>query len=173
MSDFVDDRIAYPHLLGLRDAIGPELAARSLPELCDALLGAGAQVAFDTCSTDCGGMAWVRLADVFASENFPNLDITPVRGVQLMGQTFELGIVRGVDLPDDPREGMSTDVLQAAAQVQMADMSAMLAVMCGYFGARGIPYIVGQYTPYGIEGGCVGGSWQVRVQTGVAPKPVV
>lgn len=169
---FVNDRIAYPHLLGLRDAIGDELAARGLPELCDTLIGVGAQVAFDSCSTDCGGIGWSRLASAYSSTaNFPNADLLPVRGPLLMAETFELGVVRGIELPDDPHEGMDPDVLSAAAQIQMADMSAILAVMCGYFGKKGIPYIVGTYQPYGAEGACVGGWWQVLAQTGVAPKP--
>lgn len=170
MADFVDDRIAYPHMLGLQAAIGAELTARSLPDLCDMLLGAGAQVAFDSCSTDCGGMGWVRLAGAYSSSNFPNADLIATRGVLLMAETFEVGIVRGVELPDDAREGMDPGVLSAAAQLQLADMSAILAVMCAYFRTAGIPFIVGAYQPYGLEGGCVGGFWQVTAQTGVAPK---
>lgn len=170
MSDFVGDRIAFPHLTALRDAIGPELDARGLPGLCEGLIGAGAQTAFDYCDTSCDGMSWVRLDGAYASRDFPNADAEANRGRLLMAETFELGIVRGIDLPDDPAQGMDPAVLEDSAAVQLADMSALLAVICAYFGGLGVPYIVGSYTPYGPQGACVGGSWSVTAQTGVAPK---
>lgn len=171
MTDFTDDRIAYPHMVNLGASIEQELEARGLPGLCDTLLGAGAEMAFDQCSTECDGMAWVRLANAFSSQDFPIADMAASRSVILMAETFEIGLVRGIELPDRPQDGMDPDVLRAAARQQLADMSALLAVMCGYFRSKGIPFMVGQYQPYGPAGGCVGGSWTVTAQTGVAPKP--
>lgn len=170
MTEYVDDRIAYPHLLGLKDALADELDARGLPGLCETLIGVGAEVAFDFCDASCDGMGWARLAGAFTSSDFPIPDVTPHRGVLLMAETFEVGLVRGMELPTNPEDGMDPAVLDDAGRTQMADMSAILAVICAYFRSRSIPFIVGNYTPYGPAGACVGGYWQVTAQTGVAPK---
>lgn len=173
MTDFVDDRIAFPHLLGIRDAIAPELDARNLPGLCEVMVGSGAEVAFGACSTGCDGMGWVRLAGAFASADFPNPDSVPTRGPLLMAETFEIGLVRGMDLPDDPTDNDAMAVsVEDSGRIQLADMSALLAIICAYFRGLGIPFLVGDYAPYGPAGGCVGGSWRVTAQTGVAPKLV-
>lgn len=173
MADFTPDRIALPHLDGLLGVLEAELEARGLDDLCETFLGAGAEVAFEYCDSSCSGQGWARTASVFASSNFPIPDISPNRGALLMAEVFEVGIVRGMAIPSDPDEPIDRDELRSAAEKQHADMSAILASLCGYFRAKSIPFIVGAYSPYGPAGACVGGSWQVTVQTGAAPKPKV
>lgn len=168
---FVGDRIAFPHLDGLNQALVAELDARTLPELCETLIGAGAGVAFEYCSGACSGMSWVRLANTYGSADFPAADQVPNRGRTLLAETFEFGIVRGMTLPDDPKEGIDPAELRATAELQLADMSALLAVICAYFNGKSIPFVIGTYTPYGPMGDCVGGSWTVTASTGSVPKP--
>lgn len=161
------DSLAFPHAAAIAAAIPDELIARGLDDVCFVGVVPGAAASFDYCGGDCGGMAWVRVAGLFpSSTTFPYPDAARRPGPILLAQQFEVGIVRAIVVPDDG-EAPDEETQTAEAGIQLADMRAILAVICGYFTGRDIPFLLGSYTPYGPEGGCTGGSWTVTAQTGM------
>lgn len=160
----IADTLAYPYAKGLADAIEPELLRRGLPDLCFCGVVPGAQVALDYCGDGCGGMAWVRLDRMYPSAvSFPLQDTNRWPGPVLFAQVFEIGLVRGITLPDNAEPPTAADQDEFAAG-QLADMRALSDVICSYFGDT--PYLFGPYQPYGPTGGCVGGYWTVTAQVG-------
>lgn len=160
------DTLAYPHAKALADAIPPELVARGLDDLCFCGVVPGAQVSLDFCGDDCSGMAWVRLDRMYPSgTSFPIQDSVRRPGPVLFAQMFEIGLVRGLPVPDNG-EAPDAAAQDGVAQSQLADMRALAAVVCDYFESRDIPYLFGLYTPYGPAGGCGGGYWTVTAQVG-------
>lgn len=158
--EFEDDTIAWDHATGLIDALAPELERRNLPPTCFASVLPGALVALDHVNDACGAMAWSRVGSVFPSTIFPVQDQTPHRWGITGAMTYELGIIRGMELPDSG-EAPTAEQQFETARLQMADMKAILVTICGYFSSVGVPFIVGSYVPVGPDGGAVGGAWTV------------
>lgn len=161
----IDDAAAWPHLAGLRDAVLDEVATRGLAGFCDSYLAAGQQFALDNCNGDCEGVLWTRTAGAFPSVDFPNPQSAVSRGPIILAEQFEVGIVRGMSVPSKGQAYESDDFTRYT-QRQHADMAAILNAICGYFRGLDISFIIGNYTPYGPQGACVGGSWLVTARTG-------
>lgn len=159
--EYVDDDIAYLTGTGLGNLIPAELAKRDLPGVCDGAVMPGAETAFDQCGGECPGLWWVRVGSLFPSLTFPQPDIVShERRPVILAQQYEVGLVRAIELPDNG-EAADIETLTASARLQHADMRALLKVICDYFRAHDTPFVIGNYTPYGPQGFCVGGSWTV------------
>ena len=149
----------------LASCLCAELASSGLPEPCFCGIFPGEQAPFDFCACDSGGcgQAWVRLAAAGPSSFFPTIGGTSGLGscaAQLAFQ-FDVGVLRCAPMPDDQGSPPTMSAQFEAAQLQYADMMAMrrAIVCCARASKRGMD--LGQYTPTGPQGGCLGGVWAV------------
>lgn len=130
--------------------------------LCFCGVVPGAQTAIEYAG-DCGdsqdGMAWVRLAQSYpatgvgiASQRVGNCGAS-------LGFDLEVGVVRSIDVSEEaPTEQNSL----AWVERQFKDMqAARAAIACGVLHNK--DFILGEYVPFGPEGGMVGGAWTVYV----------
>lgn len=142
----------------LADAKGPELC------FCGVLPGDTVDEGLAAVGSCSGGMAWVRLANSYASTTFPDADAIAGCSVLLAAQ-FEIGVLRPIILGND-RRNPTSDELVAATRVQLSDMTAMhRAIRCCVGGSEvDFVYALGDYTPEGPDGGLLGGSWTLTVQ---------
>lgn len=160
-SEFVEDSIAWADLVGLSDALAAELVRRQLPTLTENLVLAGAAVSLDYIEGPTSGFSFARLGSGFQTNQFPFPQQTYVPGAGLqIARQFELGIARGITLPEDGSP-MTRDEWFEVSRLAMADMNAIAATICSYFGSRAIPFVVSNWIPLGPDGGVVGGSWTV------------
>lgn len=137
----------------LTDNLPPVCVCGTLPGVEVALLYTG------DCDVACG-QAWVRLAGAYPSVTIGQPSTRPGNCNSGIGADIELGIARCIDVGDADTPP-SPQVLAAAAQLQMDDMLAMWrAVACC---RQSKDWIVNAYTPFGPEGGLVGGSLLVQV----------
>lgn len=157
MATFEDDWIAFPHASGLIEALTTELEVRLLPGVCFAGVVPGSDIAMDYVNDECGAMAYSRVGAVFPSASFPNPDASPAL-MLTMASIIELGIFRGAPLNDNGEPATEEQQFEAT-RLQMADMKAMLDVICSYCDLHEIPVVIGSYAPIGPQGGVVGGSW--------------
>lgn len=161
-AELVEDTIAWQDAVGLSDAIGKELIRRQIPGVHEALVMPGVAITTDYVAGAGEGFSYVRLGNAYQVLQFPIPQATYQAGAPLqITRSFELGILRGVALPEDGN-ALTRDEWFDVTRLAMADMQALLAVICSYFGSRGIPFLVGSYQPAGPEGGVVGGSWTVQ-----------
>lgn len=176
VTPFVEDFFIYPRMLDLSACLTEQIEARGLPPACWNGIMSGATPAYDPCSCGGGsnGQAYVNLLTGFPSTNFPNPVNTPNCIPDLAFQ-LEVGVLRCYPTNSD---GTPLDVAQEleAVRLQMADMAATLAaIRCCMGNADAdddMQYLVGQYTPYGPQGGVVGGVWTVYVTQGTKPLEV-
>jgi hypothetical protein len=143
-------------LSDLATCLCAQILADGLPPVCTCGVMPGAAVALDyagECNDVCG-MAWVRLGASYPSVTIGQPSARPGNCGVSIGIDVEMGLIRCIDLgdgenPPDPAE------LTAAAVLQQADMMAMWrAVACC---RQAKDWVIGQYVPYGPEGGLVGG----------------
>lgn len=128
------------------------------------IVSAEASVYQDVC---CSGLAWVRVADIFASANdFPAPDTTVLLNcpIPAWGVVFELGVLRcaptgdAYTIPGCPE-------WTALFETIMADAAAMRAAACCL--AQGLDPSsvgIGSWAPLPTSGGCAGGTMQISVQ---------
>lgn len=179
----IDDTVAFPVLEALAACLCQEIAAADLPEPCFCGVLAGQLVANEHCgSEDCagdgctGGQAWVRLAGVYPSSQFPVQDQDQATCATLLAVEIEVGVARCAPVVSDEGGAMEGDAptlaqWHATTRLQMADMAAMRRAVLCCLGARSRDYLLGAYAPFGPEGGCVGGIWTVTVAEG-AIEPI-
>jgi hypothetical protein len=114
----------------------------------------------------CRGLGWVRIARI--------------SGVQQLGDTnniacfqaerdlvLELGVVRCA--PSSDVSTVPTEDQWTAAAFQLdTDQGSMEAAICCAFGdLEGLAaeeVAVGEYTPFGVDGNCIGGTMEVRIR---------
>jgi uncharacterized repeat protein (TIGR04076 family) len=162
----LDTRI-WPLTTKLASCLCAELAASGGPEPCFCGVLAGDSVAYDYCSPCQGdqcGMAWVRLASIIPMpSNTANSGLTlPGRCAPALVGIFEVGVLRCA--PTLTEDGQLPDmaVQLAAAELQASDMAAAgRAAACCFTDGRIVT--VGEWSPAGPIGGCLGGSWSVSV----------
>ena len=122
----------------------------------------GADVALDyagDCDDVCG-MAWVRLVTAYPSVHRAARRNGPATARAGIGIDVEIGIVRCIDVGDGTDPPDPAD-LAAAAVLQIADMMAMWrAVTCC---RPSKDWIIGTYTPFGPQGGLVGGTLPLAI----------
>jgi hypothetical protein len=172
---FQEDFLIYPRLLDLSTCLTEELERRGLPAACWNGVKAGAVPAFDPCACGGGtnGEAYVRLATAFPSTRFPQPVSDARNCIPPVAFQIEVGIIRCYQTNIDAGPLSVSDELDAV-RLQMADMADILGAVQCCLGAHDsdpteMEYLVGTYTPYGPQGGVVGGWWTVYVTQGVRP----
>lgn len=137
-------------------------------EACRTFLAPGGPPPWDTCC-DCGtgeGQAWVQIAQVFPTDNFPTQQTGAMRcpptgfGVQMF-----IGILRCAATVDDTgRAPSAAKMMEDARKVQRDRAIITEALRCCYLQTEDPgSYVVGAWTPLGPQGGCVGGQVGVQV----------
>lgn len=120
---------------------------------------------FGGCEDDaCGdGMAWVRMAGLYpaAAVGVPqqisgNCDAS-------LGLDLEIGVMRCISAGENDGSPVSPQELADAAFQQSQEALAMRAAVACCSPLTSKQYILGIYTPYGPEGGMVGGTWSAVV----------
>lgn len=112
----------------------------------------------------CGGAAWVRLDQSYPSLNFPEPDQTANCNT-LLAAVIEVGVMRTVAVGSD-RRAPSLDERTLDARRQFSDMSAMHRAISCCVGTSKLDfvYLLGDYQPFGPEGGISGGTWTMTLQ---------
>jgi hypothetical protein len=115
----------------------------------------------------CGGQAWVRVADVFPSAEFPVPSQTISNCNVPLAFTLEVGIVRCKPMGENSQlRGYTPPTLEqnvGALRLQMADMAAIRRAIQCCFGEDDTTYIVGTYVSSPAGGDCLGGYFSVTV----------
>lgn len=161
------DPIAFPVAERLRDCLC-ELLEESWPTKCCCIFY-GTEVPWDDCSADGGreGMAWVRIADVYPTERFPQAVTTanPCGGLDGWAVVLELGVLRCAPTPSSSGRLPGCEANTAAAEKAAHDAHVMRrAVMCcDDWREPGQRFVMGRWQPVGGDGGCQGGVLQVTV----------
>lgn len=109
----------------------------------------------DSCSGDRCGMAWVRLASVIAGEGQAGI---PGCAQPLQAQ-IEVGIARcAVTMVDDGMNLPTTEDYLRESLILLDDLKVMRqAVGC----CDGVRTQILEYSPFGPQGGCVGGAFMI------------
>lgn len=127
------------------------------PKVCFCGLVPGAEVAMEyagDCADACG-MAWVRLANSYPSTSIGLPSVAPGNCQSGIGLDVELGIARCVEVGQADGSPPTPGQLAASAVLQSEDMMTLWrAVACC---RQSKDWVIGQYTPFGPEGGLVGG----------------
>lgn len=115
----------------------------------------------------CDGLAWLRVASIYPSENFPDPDIGYSRCAPVQwAAVLEIGVARCAPTPD-AQTLTPPDEWTALTLAILDDAAAMRrAVCCWTEVQKDTMYLVGAWTPMTVEGGCTGGSMLVTVAVG-------
>lgn len=126
---------------------------------------------FISTATDecCEGLAWVRIATMYPSEIFPEIDGTvrkPGISPNRYAVVFELGAVRCAPTPEQ-HEIPTADQWEHVVQQTMDDAAAMRRAVCCFLkpDAPEQPRLglVGPWEPWPVEGRCAGGTMTLTV----------
>lgn len=111
----------------------------------------------------CTGLAWVRVANVYPSANFPEPDSEPSNcGPIQWAVVLELGAARCAPTADAYNVPTCEQWLNVSKAV-LDDRAAMVRAVCCWAADTTAPYLLGQWLPWPTEGGCVGGTMTVTV----------
>jgi hypothetical protein len=164
-----DDLIIYELALGLLNAAAYELEQTSagVPAGMRVCIVPG-EVAWDDCCEE-GGQLTVTVTRVYPSRTFPNDDdfIAPC-GAPYMAVNLSITVMRCAPTQDENGVSPSCEALDEAAKTHHADMRAVWkAVQCYLYLIRQQPYdyevLMGEQTPEGPLGGCVGSTMKMTV----------
>lgn len=163
------DTLVWPTMTAIAECLCTELVASGLPPtcLCGVLPGEAIDASYVTSSE---GMAWVRLANAFPYNAFPNASLSGNPCVMPLGFELEIGALWCAPVSRDSRGNPPRPEDQAAtAEIQVAAMAAMhRAIVCCLPNERA-QVAMGAYTPTGPEGGVVGGTWSLVVAENILP----
>lgn len=141
-----------------------QIITDGLPEPCFCGVVPGEAVAFDyagSCDDACG-MAWVRLGSAYPSVTIGSPTAQPGNCSAAIGIDVEMGIVRCIEVGSADGSPPTPEQLNDAADLQVADLLAIWrAVACC---RQSKDWAIGQYTPFGPEGGLVGGVVTMAMQ---------
>lgn len=122
-------------------------------------------------TSDCCGQLWVRLVDLYPSSAFPEPDAGPHREDLSWAVVVELGLVRPAPVV---RDVDNVAVVPTAAEEQDAAAVALVdaailreAVLNRYRVAiddEDVAVVLGGFTPFGPDGGVVGGVLTATIQ---------
>lgn len=150
-------------LTDLATCLCAQILSDDLPPVCFCGVVPGEQVALDysgDCEDACG-MAWVRLVMSYPSTVIGVPSVTPGNCGLGIGVDVEMGIVRCISVGGVDGQPPSPAELAAAAVLQQADLMAMWrAVSCC---RNSNDWMIGVYTPFGPEGGLVGGTLTLSI----------
>lgn len=124
-------------------------------------LAPGVQVAHDEC---CDGQLYARLIEAYPSGRpFPTPDMPqPCRSVGILALRIGIGLIRCAHTIDDTGQPPTAEQMGADALMTFTDASEILtAIKCGLPGWPLQTVSVVGWTPFGPEGGCVGGEWEL------------
>lgn len=114
----------------------------------------------------CRGLGWVRISRVSGVRQLGDrLNVTCFE--QERELTLELGVARCA--PTAPISGVPTEDQWTIAALQLDnDMGAMESAICCAFGdiegSAAEEVSVGEYTPFGVDGNCIGGTMTVTIR---------
>ncbi len=115
----------------------------------------------------CEGLAWVRVLRIYPSTNFPLPSIT-ADACPRVGHAieFELGAVRCMPFGDEAA-GPSCDQWTAVFTQVDEDAASMRRAVCCFadLQSAGNLYLEGTWQPIDSQGGCIGGTMSVTVQS--------
>lgn len=161
--------------LRLLECLNEQLALTPAGAANPTILMAGEEVEHFGGTTDDCAQAWVRLAGLYRSSNFPLPDQDLTGGGCLVAEyaaILELGVIRC--WPTMGRNGAPGDPVAKqlrALDVQNDAYAMVRAVNCCWAVEDGPSYLVGTWQPTGPEGGVVGGYLQVTVAVQVCCEP--
>lgn len=162
---YLPDNDIWPLLPPLVDLLNDEITKANLPALARVFVAPGQDVVI--ADVGCEPFGWVHLRSAFPSATFPAPDYT-LRGscMSPLAGTVEVGVVRCAPAITDDRTGgvmLPTSAEESeAAKVQLADMAAIRRAILR---SRAESKVLGPYTPFGPQGGVVGGFWAVTLST--------
>jgi hypothetical protein len=169
----VVDPVAGPVLLDvLAAALGAFDEAPGAVAPCAAGVVAGAAAAVDRgldTADGCCGQLWVRLVSLYPSRTFPDPDGRPTdAGSVSWAVVVEVGSVRPAPIVREEGERIilpSMDEEQEAAWVAVTDQAVLrYALLTRYAEDREVQLVLGTFTPFGPEGGVVGGALTATIQ---------
>lgn len=167
LPDLVEDRIMWPVMRRLQECLCAELGKAGGPSLCYCGMMVGDMMPLDLmeCGPNgCGGVAWIRPMQAFASTQFPAPDEEPTCTSPL-AMPFEIGVARCYPQVHG-RGRMDPQAMFEAARLYLSDMQAMRrAVRCcladdSFQGS----YALGTWEPIEANGGVSGGTWTVTIR---------
>lgn len=114
----------------------------------------------------CRGLGWVRISRISGVRQLGDLDNVSCFSAE-RELTLELGVVRCA--PSSDASTVPTEDQWTAAAFQLdTDQGSMEAAVCCAFGdLEGLAaeeVAVGEYTPFGVDGNCIGGTMEVRIR---------
>lgn len=126
----------------------------------------GQTVAWDNCCEN-GGQLYVRAVEVFPTAgpgaSFPAIDSQQQCGVTLLAAQLAVGVIRCAHTIDDEGNPPTAAEMTADALGTTADMSILLDAIRCCFGPQQRHFKLSNWTPQGVQGGCVGGEWNLFV----------
>ena len=114
----------------------------------------------------CDGFAWVRLIGAYPTgPNFPaHLTVSQNCPAYTWALQIEVGITRCAPEPCDVLDNTCCSAQASAAAIQLNDFALMQQIFCSCdTGIASRDIVIGSYTPYGPEGGCIGGKLTVTI----------
>lgn len=114
----------------------------------------------------CRGLGWVRIARMSGVRQLGDSDNVSCFSAE-RELTLELGVVRCA--PSADASTVPTEDQWTAAAFQLdTDQGSMEAAICCAFGdlegTAAEEMAVGEYTPFGVDGNCIGGTMEVRIR---------
>lgn len=130
--------------------------------LCFCGVTPGEQVAHEYMGDcdDCS-MAWVRVSAIYPASGVGQINIAPGNCQSLTGVDIEMGIARCNPVGGPDGSPPTQEELLAAAEQQIKDaMTMWRAIICCQ--GEEADWIIGQYQPFGPDGGTVGGTIEIN-----------
>lgn len=169
----VGDAAIYPLMERLAGCLCGELEISETPGVCYCGVITGVPV-LDFCggggceTEGCGGSAWVRLVDVFPSDDFPSPSSRTASCFSPLAFTIQVGIARCA--PMGRAGGINgyvpptTEEHERALMLQTQDIATMYRAIRCCFGNGDVDHVLGVYTQIEVQGGgCLGGEFSVTV----------
>lgn len=150
-------------LTDLTTCLCSQLLDDELPPVCFCGIVPGAEVALDyagECENECG-MAWVRLIGSAPSVTVGVPSALPGNCSTGINIDVELGVVRCIGVGGPDGQPIEPSELAAAAVLQQADMMAMWRAVACCRDSK--DWVIGAYTPFGPDGGLVGGTLSLSI----------
>jgi len=160
-----DEPLIWPTLVALAACLCEMLEEEARPTCFCGVVPGGPEVAYDYCGTeDCDdgscGMAYVRLGNAYPTTDFPLPEEQWVQPyTATMAYPVEVGIMRCFATGGVNGAPPTADEYYEASRVQLLDMRTIKRAIECCASNVDVQYVLGDYTPEGPQGGCLGGSW--------------
>lgn len=146
--------------------------------VCRAFVHPGTTAPWDACgSTTDGaeGQAWVAVPRIYPVAPFPTEDAGAQRCHPVeYAANITAGVLRcAATVDDEGRAPAPADVSTDAAKVTRDAAIILEALLCCYLDDDADPgtFRLGDWTPLGPDGGCVGGQWTATIRIPACPCP--